>query len=153
MANPKSGDIVEVRTSRGLAYAQLKHKHRTFGSLIRLIDGFHESRPSDLEALAAGCTRFVTFFPLGAAVRRGFVVIIGNASIPVDAKEFPVFRDGVADPKTKSVAIWWLWDGEKEWRVGTLTDQQKKYPIRAVWNDTLLVSRLESGWTPEDADW
>ena len=74
---------------------------------------------------------FSTFFPLGAAVNRSIVSVVGNAPIPEKQKQFPLFRTGVADPKTKKVGIWWLWDGEN------------------VWNDTLLVERIETGWTPE----
>ena len=58
-------------------------------------------------------------------------------------------RGGVIDPSTRKVKVWWLWDGEKEWRVGEITAEQRGLPIRGVWNDTLLIERIESGWTPE----
>ncbi|WP_176536262.1 hypothetical protein [Rhizobium sp. L9] len=45
--------------------------------------------------------------------------------------------------------MWWLWDGEKEWRIGQLSAEQHQLSIRGVWNDTLLVERIEFGWTPE----
>jgi hypothetical protein len=69
---------------------------------------------------------------------------------PAKLESFPIFRDGVADPRTGKIVNWWLWDGEREWLVGGLTDEQKKYPIREIVNDTLLMERIESGSTSDD---
>ena len=63
-------------------------------------------------------------------------------------RAFPTFRAGTPDPVTRKVETWWWWDGEREWRVGPLTPEQRAFPIRGVWNDTMLVARLEAGWTP-----
>ena len=82
-------------------------------------------------------------------MNRAIVSIAGNVGVPDALKPFPIFRDGVADPRTGKVANWWFWDGEKEWRVGDLTHEQRLMPIRGVWNDTLLIERIETGWTPE----
>ena len=40
-------------------------------------------------------------------------------------------------------------DGEKEWRIDGMTQEQRKLSIRGVWNDTLLVERINACWTPE----
>lgn len=143
------GDIVEIATPNGKAYAQLVNTHRQYGSLLRVLRGVHSDRPSDLKRLVAGEAQFVVFFPLQAAVKAGIVHVIGTERVPDEFRAFPVFRAGVADPKTGKVATWWLWDGHKEWKVGALDEQQKRLPIRGVWNDTLLVERIVSGWTPE----
>ena len=45
--------------------------------------------------------------------------------------------------------MWWLWDGEKEWQIGSITNEQRKLPIRQIWNDTMLIARLEQEWRPE----
>ncbi len=89
------------------------------------------------------------FFPLNAAIDQHIVSIVANVALPSDAQKFPTFRAGVVDPATRKVGVWWLWDGEKEWRVGQLTVEQRCLSIRGVWNDTLLIERIESGWTPE----
>jgi hypothetical protein len=153
MAHPKIGDIVEIATKRGLAYAQFTHKHKMYSALLRLLPGFYDQRPADLACLASSGTKFVTFFPLGAAVKRGIVEIVGNTTVPDEAKAFPLFRSGIPDRDTKKVNTWWLWDGEKEWRVGELTPEQMKLPIRGIWNDTVLVERLEADWLPENNSW
>jgi hypothetical protein len=99
--------------------------------------------------VALGDVQFLTFFPLQAAVNKDIVAVVGNCPIPTEAAEFPIFRAGVADPKTGKVNVWWLWDGEREWRVGTLTPEQRRLSFRAVWNDTMLIDRIVAGWRPE----
>lgn len=153
MKRPKIGDLIEIRTKRGLAYAQFTHKHPTHGALLRILEGFYSDTPTDLVALANTRSTFQTFFPLAATIKRGTVSIVGNAPIPEDARAFPIFRNGVADPLTKVVKDWWLWDGQKEWMVGDLTPEQWKYPLEAVWNDTLLIERIEEDWKQEESSW
>lgn len=155
MKRPKIGDIVEIPTRNGFAYAQFTHKHRLYGALLRVYNRVFQTKQS-LDIIQPVVLMrepdFSCFFPLGAAVQRGIVSMIGNIPIPEKQKQFPLFRTGVADPKTKKVGIWWLWDGENEWPIGELASEQKRIPIRGVWNDTLLVERIESGWTPETDD-
>lgn len=147
MKRPKIGDILEIPTAKGLAYAQYTHQHPQFGALIRVFDAFFDTRPSDFSKLADGQVRFSTFFPLAAAVKRSIFATVGHEGISPENKPFPIFRDGIADPKTKKVAVWWLWDGTKERKIGSLTPEQRQLPIRSVWNDTMLVKRIETGWT------
>ncbi len=143
------GDIIEVATKRGLAYAQLTHVHGEFGALLRVFRGFHESRPQHLSELIRHDTQFQAFFPLQAAVNRKIVTVVGNEPISDRLKEFPVFRSGLPDPGSRTVSTWFLWDGHRSWRVGKLSPAQRKMPIRGIINDTLLIERIESGWTAE----
>lgn len=143
------GDVLELSTHVGLAYLQITHRHPKYGFLIRVLQGTHTEPISDVEKLAAGDESFVTFFPAGAALKRGIVRRVGRAAIPEHALAFPLFRSGVVDSRTGRVNVWWLWDGEREWRVDELTPEQRRLPLRGIWNDTLLIARIESGWTPE----
>lgn len=150
MARPKIGDVVEIDTGRGLAYAHYSHQHSMYGALLRVFADLKTKRPADLAALVAGKPTFQTFFPLAAALKRGIVSIAGNVPLSEQAKQFPSFRAGVVDPATGRVGVWWLWDGKNEVRVGSLTPELRQLPIRGVWNDTLLKERILSGWTPEN---
>jgi hypothetical protein len=145
----KIGDIIEIPTSKGLAYAQYTHKHHQWGALIRVLDGIYKTRPSNFAELVKKQHRFVTFFPLGAAVNRKIFEVVGHAEVPEEAAKFPLFRAGNADKNWK-VAVWWLWDGEKSWPVGQLTPEEYKLPIQEIPNDTALVNEIEKGWTPEN---
>jgi hypothetical protein len=146
----KIGDIVEIPTALGMAYAQYSHRHPRYGSLLRVIEGFFPERPQDLEKLAAAQTKFFAFLPLQGTVRVGLVTYIGWAPVPAHSSKFPLFRNGVEDRRTKLVGDnWWLWDGEREWRVGKLKPEQYQLPMQEIVNAAMLVHRLEIGWLPE----
>ena len=149
MARVKIGDMVEIKTTRGFAYAHYTHKHKQYGALLRVFQGLYDAPPSNLEDVVRQKVAFSCFFPLGAAVHRKIVSVVGNVAVPDEAQKFPTFRTGIVNPSTRKVDVWWLWDGEREWRVGNLTPEQRTFPIRGTWNDTLLIERIESHWTPE----
>lgn len=150
----KIGDVIEIKTKKGLAYAQYTYKHDKpprLGALIRVLPGFFKKRPSSFSELVKEKERFIAFFPLGAYVHRKVVSIVGNEPLPDEWKELPLFRDGIEDPETGKVTVWWLWDGEKSWKVGELTSEQRKLPVKpGTWNDIMLIHRIESGWTTAD---
>src|SRR5687768_9030137 len=142
MARPKIGDVIEIDTGQGLAYAHYSHQHPMYGGLLRVFSDLKKERPSDLAAAVAGEPTFLTFFPVKAAVSRGIVSVAGHVPLSDLSKTFPIFRDGMANPRTGRVEQWWLWNGEEEWRVGPLTEEMRRLPIRGVWNDTLLKERI-----------
>jgi hypothetical protein len=153
-SRPKIGDIVEIGTPSGYAYAQYSHHHYqppTFGALLRVLPGLYQQRPQLLGELVQGPERFFVFFPLGAAVRRGIVSIVGHADIPERIKSFPLFRDGIVDPATGRVEKWWLWDGQREWQVGELTPDQQQLPMRQIVNDTFLIEKILGDQLPRSS--
>ena len=150
---PKIGDVIEIETPRGYAYAQYTHKHVSppcFGALIRVLNGIWATRPENFNELVGQGFQFVTFFPLGAACSRGIVKIVASEPIPSFSQSFPIFRNTHRDIRGNRAGDWFLWDGQKEWRVSHLTNQQlKEYPPAGVINDTLLIERIVSGWRHE----
>lgn len=149
MTRLETGDVIEIRTRLGFSYAQYTHDIRQYGALIRVFEHTYPERPGDIGQVVGDKVRFSVFFPLKAAVGAGIFSVVGNIPVREELQAFPVFRAGVVDPATGKVATWWLWDGKAEQKLGKLTEDQKKLPIRGVWNDTLLIERIESGWTPE----
>jgi len=150
MSKATLGDIIEIPVATGLAYAQYTHQHATHGGLIRVFDKIFNDRPGDLSTCAMLPVRFSVFFPVRAAVQRGIVHVAGHADIAPANQAFPLFRSGNPDPKTKRVGVWWLWNGERSWRVGELTTEQRKLDLKEIWNDSMLVQRIEEGWRPEN---
>ncbi|MHB1003549.1 MAG: hypothetical protein ACYC1B_06965 [Thermoleophilia bacterium] len=150
----KFGDVIEIETRKGLAYAQYTHKHNKpprYGALIRVLPGFHKTRLESFADIVKQKEQFMVFVPLGAMVNRDIVKVVANEPIPEENREFPLFRAGNADTLGDGkVKVWWLWDGENEWKVGEITPEQRKLPIRSVLNDTMLIKRIEEGWTPEN---
>jgi len=146
----KIGDVIEIPTKKGLAYAQVSHFHKDYSALLRVLPGFFHARPQDLERCVGVNEKFVQFFPLQAALNQGIFEVVGNFKVPTHASEFPVFRTGVPDRETKKVDNWWFWDGEREWMVGEITAEQRKLPLRGICNDTYLIELIENEWTPEN---
>ena len=145
----KIGDIIEIPTSRGLAYAQYTHRAKgEGGAIIRVLNGIFKTRPKDFSELVMKKHKFITIFPLGPAVNRRIFAVVGNKEVPEEFQKFPLFRgSGVKE------GDWWLWDGVKSWHVGILTPEQYKLPIQSVPNDTALIEYIEEGWTPETDKW
>lgn len=64
---PKIGDVIEIPTPRGLAYAQYTHKHPMYGALLRVLRGIYTKRPADFSEVVKQEEHFKAFFPLKAA--------------------------------------------------------------------------------------
>ena len=145
----KIGDVIEVPTSKGLAYVQYTHENKTWGSLIRVLQGFYKTRPSNetLEKVVQKPHRFQTFCPVHYGVNIGVWERFGNFPVPDFAQKFPTFKNSSAPPKSDLKEVnWSLWNGENPWRVGKLSlEEQKKYPFHAICNDTGLVHHIETG--------
>ena len=146
------GDIIEIPTAKGFIYAQCTHTHQNFGEVLRIFKDFYKERPSDFTNMASEKEKFIVLFPLNEAVKQKIFEVVGRAEIPESSKKFPIFRNGLPNQKTGKIEVWWLWDGEKEWKIGKIKKEQRKLPLHEVINDTLLIERLESGWTPETDD-
>jgi len=151
----KIGDVIEIPTSKGLAYVQHTHEHTAFpkwGSLIRVLQGFYKKRPSEKELaeLVKKPHRFQTFCPIYRVVNIGDWERVGNFPVPEVAQKFPIFKGTNALPKdNQKEKIWSLWDGEKSWRVGKLSlEEQMKYPKKCIYNDTGLIHAIETGMGP-----
>ncbi|HET6915830.1 MAG TPA: hypothetical protein VFH56_07040 [Acidimicrobiales bacterium] len=150
---PKIGDIIEFETPNGFAYAQFSHFHDKppqFGYLLRILQGTFEFRPTSFAALAAGEDRFNVFFPLAASLRAGEVKIVANEPVPERCRSFPLFRNGVRDPRTGRVKVWWLWDGVREWKVGELTDELRQLSFLRISDATAIVERITRQYSPFD---
>jgi hypothetical protein len=145
---PKIGDVIEIDTGEGFAYAHYSHKNKLWGYLLRVYNHRYPERATDLAAVVAGEPTFYQFFPLGAAIHRGIFAIAGHVPLSEQAQVFPVFREGNPDHEGK-IHNWWLWDGVTERRVGPLTEEIRKLSPLGVCNDTFLIDRILSSWTPE----
>jgi hypothetical protein len=78
---PKIGDVVEIRTPKGLGYFQYVERDPTLGPRIRVLPGTFDERPN-IGAVAMRKAAYYVHFPLGAAVSRGLVAIVGSAPLP-----------------------------------------------------------------------
>lgn len=149
---PVLGDIFEIRWRGGRGYGQYVKRYSdppVWGSLIRVLPGVFKSRPATFDALVAKKERFVAFHPLGVGVARGLVKIVAHHDVPARFEQWPLFRTCNRNAETGR-KTWFLWDGEREWKVGDLKPEQYALPLREVITLGILRERMKSGWTPED---
>ena len=148
--SPKIGDIVQIATNQGYAYAQLTHRNKLLGYLLRILPGFHPEPLTEFATKVQSRELYQTFVFRDDLYESPVVMIVGHEDVPKDAQAFPIFRDGIRDPATKQVTDWWLWDGTTSQKIGKLDDQQKALSIRSIWNYKILVDRVGKGWMPAD---
>jgi hypothetical protein len=151
---PRIGDVVEIETPRGLAYAQYVFRHTTYGAIIRVLPGLFESRPDDFCDLVNQSERFFILYPVGSACHQGLAKIVAHEEIPEGSRGAPSMRSSFRYRDHRSgqmvEAPWRLWNGEKWWWVGELTDEQRELSLMEGWGHPLLVERIVSGWRPSD---
>jgi hypothetical protein len=148
---PKIGDVIEIPTSRGLAYAQYTHYVPRWGALLRILPGIFDARPDDWETFVQQDERFYAFFPLGAALSRDIVSVVAKVEVPNGKRTFPRLRmRGLVDPATRRATSWRIWDGKAERLVTSLTDEERSLSVAAVLNDAMLTKKIEEGYKPED---
>ncbi len=148
MKRPKIGDVIEIDTGVGLAYCHYSHKDKLFGHLMRVFSYRYSERPLDFDSVVAGVPTYHQFFPLGAAVQRGIVTIVGHVQVSREASHFPRFREVHRD-RDGRITDWWIWDGEESRHVGSLTDEIRSLSPLNICTDIVLIDNIVSGWTPE----
>ena len=149
-ARPTIGDIVEIPTPKGLAYAQYTHFDQRDGQLIRVLPGLFQQRPDSFTQIVEAEERFYVFFALNAAVRQGIVRIVGREPVPPRAERFPLMRmRGIPYP-SGGHSGWWLRDEHREWPVGNLTQEQRRLSIAQVPSYPVLAEMIAEGWQPSD---
>lgn len=142
----KLGDVLQVLTSQGVAYAQVTHKHPEYGYLIRVFSGFHDRQPGDFATVVAGPVLFSAFFVVQTAVNQSLLAVVGHVPVPEHLQAFPVFRsrNGGAGGSL------WLWDGETSVCLEReLSEQEQRYPVRGIISAPLLVERIEKNYRAE----
>jgi hypothetical protein len=142
------GEVVEIPTRKGFAYAQNTGRWPKWEYLIRVLPGTYKKRPTDLRSLVAQKERFVTFFALGKAIADGDFQLVGRENVPA-CPEPRLFRVRGFIDRAGKVRNWFIWDGKKSWRVEKLDDEQRRLPIRTLPNLASLIHKIENDWTPE----
>ncbi|MCI0571579.1 MAG: hypothetical protein L0Y66_12555 [Myxococcaceae bacterium] len=149
MAKVKVGDVLEIPTPEGLAYAQYVGKHPEYGDAIWVVPKVFEKRPGDLRAVFEGESGYLTFYPVRAAVTQGLVG--GVAPLPVTPGRSipPTLRRAGARAAGGRVLTWVISTGPEEVVRKELSETEARIPIAAIWNHELLQQRITQGWRPE----
>ncbi len=145
----KIGDVIQILTSSGVAYAQFTHKHQKYGALLSVFDGFHYERSNKINfsQVVSENPAFNAFFPLQTALNDRLLSVVANVPVADCNKEFPTFRSN------DNSGPWWIWDGKKETMLERdLTSSEKRYSRGGIISAPLLLERIENGYRPETHD-
>jgi hypothetical protein len=150
----RPGDVYELVVDHGFAYLQAVAKHKDFGWAMRVLSPVAESVGTDAEpAIRDAPELFVTLMGnVALEAKEGRLRFVGHAELPPSYDpSLPVFRASAAtgpDGRHQD-GSWWLDDGTKEWRVGSLTPEQQRYPYRQLVPALALRKLIDSGWDPQ----
>ncbi|MEA9997412.1 hypothetical protein QN382_23050 [Pseudomonas sp. 10B1] len=141
----KLGDVLQVLTSEGVAYAQVTHKHSEYGFLIRVFSGFYAEQPPEFISVVNSELQFSAFFLVQSAVNQNLISVVANVPVPEHLLIFPVFRS-----RNGGGGSLWLWDGKNALRLErSLQDKEQQFPTRGIISAPLLVERIEIGYRAE----
>ncbi len=145
----RPGDVLEVRTPRGLAYVHYSARDPEYGDAIRVLPGFFTTRPTDFSVLAGSPEAYFSFYPVGAAVSQGLVEVVARIPVPPGQGLPSVYRRAGARRPEGGVLAWLICEGKKETLVWELSEEQRYLPIARIWMHDTLISYLTEEWRPE----
>lgn len=149
MKKIKLGDVFEIITPKGKAYLHYIFKDPVMKvELLRVLPGLYAEKPKDIDRLIATNERYMIFFPLTAANKKGIVQVVGY--YPPDNFGKPKYMRSEHNIRGEAMG-WHIVDTDtlKRELVETLSPEQKKLSEWGIWNDTLLIERLIEGWALE----
>ena len=136
------GDIVEVETTKGLAYVQLTHTHPSYPPVVKFLPGSYEHRPDNVTVLAEKPAPMAMVPLTGALNRLGLKhALAGRSDIPHSERSFPIFRMPIRDKQGK-IIYWWFWDGQGLTYSTELMEQQETLPMREVMSSGHFLDQL-----------
>jgi len=149
MSKIRIGDIFEINTPKGKGYLHYVYKDKLMGDLIRVLPGLYSERPDNLSELAKSKERYMIFFPLSAAYKKKSIEYAGRLDL-IDFVKPGYMRD--THIVRGDFLGWHIIDTNTIHRqlVKNLTIEQGKLSPWGIWNDTLLIERLVTGWTLEE---
>ena len=143
MRKLKPGDIFEFAVPEGFGYALYTHHHALMGSLIRVAQARFKVRPTHLDKIFSSIDSSPVFFAVQTAVKRKYLVYIGNYPIPESLKPFPIFRIGIQDYESGLVQPLTAWDGERELEDGLIKNIES-LPQSRIISFPLLVDEVST---------
>jgi hypothetical protein len=143
------GDIFELPTNKGYVYlqcVQIPKDRRQELELIRVYYQVHPDNTTDVSVIQESQFFYLSFV-LQAAYNRKIVNKIGNIPLEPEFKIPRYFRTENAFGEGWQIIDTSNWQRETKKK---LTEEQKKLSPWGTWNDTLLIDRLDKGWTLEN---
>lgn len=144
---PKVGDIFSIPLADGkMGYGQYLH-YSKMGPIIQIFNLISDAEASIEEVISAKPLFPPIITGLFAAIKDGSWRVIGNRPVPNFVH--PKFLSTLYDPDTGRAGMWFLWDGEKDIKIGTtLSPEYKEFEFLVIWTPQHVVDRIETGKIP-----
>lgn len=144
----KEGGIYKIEGEGGSIVVCFVTNRKTKGYLIRAVPNllWVPGREYDVSCFEVD-SAFCVYFPLGAAVRRKIATRIGFIQAEWLGK-IPPLRRPICPFNGRMK--WRLVDGDQESTVETLSDADRRRGLDELWNDTLLIEMVVTGWNAHD---
>jgi hypothetical protein len=143
----KIGDIFEIPLANGKkAFGRYIFADKKKGPLIEVYDFFTNSSDKvDIKQVVSKQRRFPPVITgLFAVIRSGLWRVVG--SVPVENFQYPKFVSTFWNDKTGEARIWFLWDGQKEIKLGpTLPKEYRNLEYLVGWDPSDIAHRIETG--------
>jgi hypothetical protein len=136
------GDVLEVTVPGGFVYLHYIGIHIEYGDGIAVGAMTWSALPVS-EALFQDS--YVTFYPVRAAVARGFARVVGR--LPSPGLPLRLRRPGALS--VNGVGTWIIEDAVGEEMRVQLSAEELRLPVAEIWNHEFLVRRVVDGWRPE----
>jgi hypothetical protein len=154
---PKFGDIIEMPTIKGFAYALYTHDdlRKYYGEMIRVLPGFFSTRPESFDSLVQEGEQFTVFTGIPEACKFKMAEIVANVAIPEWAKARPKIRWEFEIPNDDgSIDFWYILDehGLECTKVKELTPELLKLPVDGANCILYVIGKKVLGWTNGDDD-
>lgn len=148
MKRIKIGDIFEISTNKGKGYLHYVYDDKILGQLIRVLPGLFEESKNEFRELVLQKELFVVFFPLKYALKKAIISQVGSEIIDFEKPKLMRSKHLIGD----KFHGWHIVNTDSFLRhlVKNLNEEQRQYSPFGLWNDTLLIGRMEEGWTLEN---
>ncbi len=140
----ETGAVLEILTSAGYRYAQYTHRHKRYGCLLRVFEFVSLVPVTSFNFVAETISTLPVFSFVSEAVKAGKFQIAAHAPISPAHSVFPVFRCAVVGHQPDRVLSWILWDGDREWQVSQLSEEEAQLPVLLLADPAAIVDILES---------
>jgi hypothetical protein len=136
----------EKTKSRKKAYGQYLH-YSTMGPIIQVFDILAKDDVTIEQIMTSHRLFPPVITGLFAAIKNKVWKIIGYR--PVTNFVHPQFISTLYNQQTGKAGIWFLWDGERDLKIGSaLPSEYKGLEFLVVWNPQDIVDRIETGEIP-----
>lgn len=150
MRRIKLGDVFKIETQKGNIYLQFADYKKGDCELVRVLEIEQGEDNEQVEYEIGKKELFLVHFPLKVAYKQGIIRFIENFNLPSSFEVPKKMRSPYTD-KDGNILYWHIVDCdtlERE-KVYCLSEEQKKLSPWGMWNDTLLIERLNEGWSLE----